>query len=351
MSQIKKFLLYSFATCATLLLLSSCSDDEDCCITPPEPIGPRVWVVNEGNFLQGNASLDIFDIDSSTYTTSVFAEQNGRGIGDVLNSITFFENKAYLVVNNSQRIEVIDVETYSSIATISDRVYSPRFAVVVDDKIYVSDFSRSYVYVIDPTTNLVVDSIYTRRSVEELIAHEGKIYASANDFYTPIEYIYVIDPQQSQVVDSIKVGLNPNAMIKDADDMIWAMCDGQYGVGGTEGLYRIDPSTNTIDKSFSFTTFTPAYPARIAVNNLNADHLYLNGPQGIYKVEIGASNLPNDPFLPYSQAFYGIGIHPESNDIYIGDSAGSGSVNVFNQSGTQTGSYMAGAFPGRFYFR
>ena len=251
MSKLSKY--FSFIVFASLLCgIGACADD-DCCDPIPDPPGAEIWVVNEGGFLLGNASLDIYDTDNKVYRTSVFDNANGRGIGDIFQSITFHGDKAYLIVNNSQRIEVINTSDYSLITTISRNIYSPRYGVVVGDNLYVSDLSRPFIYIINTATDAVVDSIPTGVPVEDMIVHEKNIFASANNFSAPLNQIHVVSTEQHQIIDNIEVGQNPNVMIKDAQDMIWVMCDGQYAVSGTEGLYRINPNTKQVDKSFDYT--------------------------------------------------------------------------------------------------
>ena len=56
----------------------------------------------------------------------MFFQTNGTPLGDVVQSITQFNNNAYVVVNNSNKIEVIDITNFSSIATITGFT-SPRY--------------------------------------------------------------------------------------------------------------------------------------------------------------------------------------------------------------------------------
>jgi len=66
-------------------------------------------ILNEGAFGQGNASISTFNPAARELQNNVFASRNApRVLGDVLQSAIQHENRLYLVVNNSKKIEVVD---------------------------------------------------------------------------------------------------------------------------------------------------------------------------------------------------------------------------------------------------
>ncbi len=355
MKRITHFLSNFLLLSCTFICIFSCSDDEDCC-TPMFTGSGDVWIVNEGNFLQGNASLDIYDSETETLNSSVFQTTNNRGLGDVFQSITFYDDKAYLIVNNSQRIEVLNEDDHTLIATISDGLASPRYGIALNDKLYVSDLFMRGIHVIDLQLNEVTGFINTGVAVEELVLHDNLIFASANDYLQPLNQVYVIDPSQEQVIDSVTVGLNPNSMVKDADEMIWVMCNGVFtdSVQIKQSLYRIDPVSRTVDKSFEFNDPFPQYPGRLVVNESNPTSIYMERPQGVLKLDINAAIIPVTPFISHIGNIYGLGVSPQSGHIYIGDPldfASNGEISIYDNSATLISTFTTGFIPGRFYFR
>ena len=71
----------------------------------PTPIDPNlafdkgVFIINEGNFGVGNASIDFYQRDSNRLIKNVFETVNGRPLGDVAQAMTIFKNKGYIVLN------------------------------------------------------------------------------------------------------------------------------------------------------------------------------------------------------------------------------------------------------------
>ena len=66
-----------------------------------------------------------------------FLKCNGRPLGDVPNSMIINGYLAYIVVNNSGKIEVINRNSLESVATINGLISPRNMAVVNDNKAYV----------------------------------------------------------------------------------------------------------------------------------------------------------------------------------------------------------------------
>ena len=67
-----------------------------------------LFVVNQGNFMYGNASLSFYDPESQSFENEIFIRSNGVNLGDVAHSMTIHNGKGYLVVNNSGIIFIIE---------------------------------------------------------------------------------------------------------------------------------------------------------------------------------------------------------------------------------------------------
>ena len=160
-----------------LLALAACKKDEP---QPepdlPEEKGHSVFVLNEGNYQWGNASLSLIDLNNNSIQNDVFSAANNRPLGDVLQSATFINNEIWLVVNNSQRIERIDPKTAKSKGTIN-ALQSPRYIVNTGSgKAYVSDLYSGGIHSIDTATYSIGNSIQTQGWTEEMVLLNGFVY-------------------------------------------------------------------------------------------------------------------------------------------------------------------------------
>ena len=89
--------------------------------------------------MQGNATLDFFSYTTSSVISNVFESINQRPVGDVLQSMSIIGDYGYLVVNNSNKIEVVTMQDMKEARITSYNVcYTKllRYLSVLD--IYVS---------------------------------------------------------------------------------------------------------------------------------------------------------------------------------------------------------------------
>ncbi|HMX41247.1 MAG TPA: hypothetical protein PK971_15495 [Saprospiraceae bacterium] len=90
-----------------------------------------VFVVNEGPF-GGTGSITWYDPDTGESEQDIFAKaNNGVVLGQFVQSLTFHEGKAYIVVNGANRIVVADAATFEYLDTIGGLTL-PRYFLPID---------------------------------------------------------------------------------------------------------------------------------------------------------------------------------------------------------------------------
>ncbi|NJK94136.1 MAG: hypothetical protein HC905_03645 [Bacteroidales bacterium] len=77
-----------------------------------------VFILNEGNYTYGNSSLSFYNTQSRQISNQVFFKTNGFPVGDVLQSMTLMDSLAFLVVNNSGKVLVMNANTFKFKAII-----------------------------------------------------------------------------------------------------------------------------------------------------------------------------------------------------------------------------------------
>jgi YVTN family beta-propeller protein len=308
-----------------------------------------VFIINEGNFRSGNGSLSFFSYDSMKIYNDLFYSINRRPLGDVPNSITTTLDNAYIVVNNSGKIEVIDQNTYASKATINGLISPRNMAVISDSKAYVSSIYSDSVAIIDLTDNVVSGYINIRRSTEAIAVVGGKAYVSN---WMGGKEVMVINTATNRVIDSITVGIEPESMVVDMDKKLWVLCNGGWTRDNFAKLVVINTVTDKIEKTYQFPT-KEASPSCIQIDGIGTTIYYLDN--GVRKMDIYSSELPSTPLIPESGGvFYKIGINPANNDILVTnaiDFVRQGYVLLYKNDGTFISKNWAGINPGSMCFK
>src|SRR5512142_3246030 len=113
------FKLFSKATLALGIVLFFAGCEKDNNSTVQGKFSKGIFVVNEGNFTHGNASISFYDRDSMKVTNDLFSKVNSRPLGDVSQSMAEHNGKYYIVVNNSSKVEIVDKNDFTSTGTIT----------------------------------------------------------------------------------------------------------------------------------------------------------------------------------------------------------------------------------------
>ena len=132
-----KFLILTWAVSA--LFISGCESTEE---TPRGEFATGVIIVNEGNFTESNGSIGFYNESSSEVIQDIFNNANGVSPGGIIQSVYFYNDMAFIIDQLGSRIEVVEAETFKSIAVIDAGLSTPRYMVVSDGKGYVSNWGQ-----------------------------------------------------------------------------------------------------------------------------------------------------------------------------------------------------------------
>lgn len=135
----KKFI---FPIIATALVIGCKSDDQNP-ITKTDNYSEGYFVVNEGNFTHNNAEISYLKSDLSSIENQLFKKVNNKILGDVAQCLTQNDKYVFLVINNSNTVEIVDKKNFKSIATISKNLQLPRYATVTANKIWVTNSNKT----------------------------------------------------------------------------------------------------------------------------------------------------------------------------------------------------------------
>jgi YVTN family beta-propeller protein len=340
-----------------LYLFSGCMKDDSWVIDHLQQgkvdlSGGSLFVVNEGNFMYGNATLSVYDTLKNAVQNDLFYKVNGLPLGDVAESMTIWKTKGYIVVNNSGKIYVMDTGNGKYTGKITG-LTSPRFIHFVNDqKAYVTDLYAGKITIVNPATNQITGSIScsSHPSTEEMVQFGKLLFVTC---WSGDKTVLVIDTESDQIVTEITTGIQPCGIVKDRYNKIWVLCQSLPGNGSASlaQLQRIDPITRTIDQSFTFPL--GAKPVKLSLDGTGENLYYLLG-KDLFKMAVLAGKLPEVPFLSMpSKVLYGLGVDPANGNIYISDALDyqqPGMIARYSATGRLLHTFKAGIIPGRFCF-
>jgi len=314
-----------------------------------------IFIVNEGNYNWGNASVTYVDNDNNTVIQDIFAKSNDHSLGDVAESMTIVDSLGYLLINNSNRIEVVSLKDFKSVTKISG-LHSPRYLQVIDSrKAYVTNL-QNYISVINLQTNSVTGTIKTEGWTENLIMYDKfMLVTSIGNFSDPSSlrkaHILVIDTETDSIVGSIQSGKEPIGIVLDKEQIVWVLCSGGYDNFEAPTLLRIDPELRVVEKVFTFPD-SKNVPSRLCINPTRDTLYYLQG--GVYQMPVTSSGLPVQPLIrAEGRRFYGLNIHPTTGRIYVSDAKDyvqNGTGYQYDVKGHLLKQYTTGRIPGSFWF-
>lgn len=373
--KIVKRLVYSFFIASLLL---ACRKDPqplplEISRVEPDPVSSikGFYLVNEGNMNMNKASLDYMDLVNGLYTRNLYNQVNPevtKGLGDVGNDIAIYGSKVYVVVNISNKVEVLDVKTARKLGQIN--ITNCRYITFNDGKAYVSAYlgkvgdptaPNGIIAEIDTASLKVNRTVEVGRQPEEMAIIGSKLYIANSGGYSPPNYestLSVIDLPTFKETKRIEVAINLDRVKADRYGDLYVTSRGDYYTIPSK-LFVIDTRTDKIKKVFD-----------IAASNLTIDDdiAYIYSTewsyiQGINSISYNMINVKDETLL--STRFitdgteknikipYGIAVNPQNKDVYITDAKDyvtPGRLHCYNASGKLKWTVTTGDIPAHIAF-
>ena len=340
------------------LLAVSCHQPEP--EPEPEPIpdvsAKGMYILNEGLFLMNNSTLSYYNFETGEFTEDIFLDVNHRGLGDVGNDLQQYGAKLYIVVNNSNIVEVVDPATASSLKTINLSGKQPRCLAFLDDKAYVSCFDGDVVR-IDTATLEVDATVHTGPNPDGICVCNGKIYVSNSGGLNAPNYgntVSVIDPSSFTVIKDITVEINPTRIKSWQNRYVYVVSNGNYS-NVSYSFQKIDAQSDEMVKNYNLEVLNFDIYQNLA-------YVYTYDYSTMTSAWIKVLNLETDEVVKEQfisdgtqlKTPYGIKVNPLNGDVYITDAGTfttNGDVYCFDQNGKKKFSFEAGLNPSAMSFR
>ena len=282
---------------------------------PDTPAGNdvRAYVLNEGLWGGNDASLSL--ITKEGITNDWFAQNNGRGLGDLGQDMVHYGSLLYVVVHSSSTLECVDPTTGISRKQIDLSNRKPRYLVGHEGKLYVSCYDKTVVRI--DTATLAVDGICQLSGMQ---------------------------PEQLCIVGN-------NLYVCNGSRLIVA-CGGDYA-SHPACTKVVNVSTGSQTQLDVAATNFDIYDGAIYLYCTTYDASW-NTTVSFYKVD--ANTLSHEEILADHKNelknAYAINVDPKTKNIYICNSVYgvNSDVYVFSPAGAQLNKYEAGTFANKVVF-
>jgi hypothetical protein len=371
-----------------LMLLSACRHDDYIIYSIDEDTGGKtvkseimgMYLLNEGNMGSNKCTLDYLDLSGNTetvhYYRNIYAERNPstvKELGDVGNDLKIHDNKLWMVINCSNKVEVATADSCRRLAKID--IPNCRYIAFDDNYAYVSSYvgpvqistntQLGRVYKIDTRTYQKVDSIEVGYQPEELCIVGNKLYVANSGGYRIPQYdhtISIIDLSAFKEEKKIDVADNLHRCRADHYNQLWVSSRGTYN-GTPARLFWLEP-----DKQGEMTV-KDNLPVAVSDMCIVGDSLYFFGVEWSYiemenEISYGIINVRTHQLITrqLSEAKeiesitlpYGLIVNPVHRDFYIMDAknyVSSGELLHFHADGTFDWRVWTGDIPAHAVFR
>lgn len=331
-----------------MAILSACSDD-----APKGEYTDGIYITNEGT--NNDGSVSFYSYGSDKVINQVFQTKNNRPLGTYVQSIKLHHDNAYIVVNGSNKVEVVNRYTMEELGVI-DGVTSPRYMVAKDDKGYVTCWGGNSVKIVDLSTFSVTDSIELSSGPEKMLIKNDLLYVVNSGGWSYDSILSVIDLTTEKLIKNISLADVPIDLVEDNSGNIWVLCSGRtvydskppYDLleESPSKIIKIDPETNT--PVLEITLFADKHPMCLETDK-NGSYLYFGGGysfEGIYKLDVSTDQPKATQIV--QGVVYGFNIDAQTNVIFAcfsPDFTKAGTLKRYDTDGVELGSYTVGIGP------
>jgi len=372
-----------------LLLTASCRDEH--LIVYPEEIDTGkeavssdvtgMYVLNEGNMGSNKCTLDFLDLSGNTptvhYWRNIYAERNPsvvKELGDVGNDIKIYGSRMWIVINCSDKVEVVRANNCERIGQVN--IPNCRNVVFDGSYAYISSYvgpvdvdveaQIGMVYKVDTLSLEIVKTVNVGYQPEELAVIDGKLYvANSGGYIAPVydHTVSVIDLNTFTEERKIDVGVNLHRCRADKYGQLWVTSRGNY-INKEACLYWLEEKDTRSKEMVVGGTL----PCAVSDMCIVGDSLYFFGSEwsevlqrntvsyGIINVrthEVVTHQLSNTPEIASIRMPYGIIVNPKERDFYLMDAknyVSSGELLHFLADGTFDWRVTTGDIPAHAVF-
>ncbi len=324
--------------------------------TPPVDYQAEgVYVLNEGLYQHNNSTLTYYDFTANSLMNDIFLQSNGRGLGDTGNDLQLYGGKLYCVVNNSNRVEVMNPSDAKSIKAIQLNGKQPRRLAFYRDKAYVSCFDGDVVR-IDTATLAVDATAHSGSNPEGICVCNGKLYVANSGGLNSPNYgntVSVFDLATFSLLYTIEVETNPYILQSFNNKYVYVASRGNYG-SIPYNFQKIDATADQVIRTYDWNVLNFAISGKYAYLYYS-DYSTYN--YWVKVMDLESDQIVNESFVTDGTSLkrpYGIAVNELNGDVYISDAYDftvNGDIYCFDKSGKKKFTFAVGLNPGTILVR
>ena len=383
----KPFLLALVATLLWGVVFTSCRKepevlpqeyDEITQAKRPDDALRGLYLLNEGNMGSNKATLDFLDFTRGFYIRNIYAQNNPtvvKELGDTGNDLQLYNNRLYVVLNGSHKVEVVEAGTCRRIGQVD--IPSPRYIAFDGNYAYVTSYVnpqasgtdvKGSVYKIDLASLSVVGNLLVGYSPEEAVVLNGKLYVansggtqgfSSGNFDRTVS---VIDLTEFKEIGKAEVGINPTRIRKDPNNRLWVLSQGNYAdvpatlyvleASGNDGALKEVAKLDIPAAKYTFYKDNMLYYC--SVWDAQAQAMKLSyGKININTLSGESTPLITDGSDAQIETAYEIAVHPTTGEFFITDAGNftsGGKIFAYSAEGKLLYQAKTGDIPGHIAF-
>jgi len=339
---------YLFTALTITIVLASCHKDK---VTPvtntPTAQRAGLYVLNQGDFGANNSTLTYYDYTSKALVPDQFIAANSTKLGDTGNDLGIYGAKMFIVVNNSNIVDVVNAKTAKLIKQIT--LNQPRSVVFYNSNAFVTSYNGT-VSVIDTTALTINKTITVGDDPEQMVISNGKLYVANSGGLdpTPGTTVSVIDPVGLTVTKTISgVLADPVTLAADNYGHVYALSLGNFSTVGP-GMTII---SNTTDAVTSTSAVNLSFNIPIVVNGDFAYYFTADNKIAVYNTK--TQTLAQANFITDGTTIttpYAITVDSISGEVFVTDAkdySSNGTLYAFDSTGKKEYTLVTGINPGK----
>lgn len=344
------FLLYSFVFSVPMLFISCGDDDNNNANSGNNAGAERCYIVNQGGMNENDGTIQYYDFETGLATAAdaegnIFTLQNGEMLGDIAQDLLWVDEKLFVTVSGSQKLEVLDEEGKRLREPYRFEVEgaSPRMMATDGKSVYMTNYDGN-VYVYSASTAEFIKRIPVGKRPEGIVYIDGYLVVSnAGDLYAYNGTLSIVDAESGETTATIKM-TNPyiNSIVCNGE--VYLIDAGNY-YDIPSNVYRVSLDGTVTSLGFSASAIA-SYENCLYYVNTSYDENWTAIYSPLYALDVVTGERREILSSDEMNNVYSLSVNPENGDIFVGYAQYGvlGTMRIWGSDGEPKGAFGVGYY-------